>query len=347
MKIPFNKVYLTGHELDYIRECFEKGDIGGGGHFTKLVSELLEKRFSIKKVQMTTSGTHALEIATRLIGLKAGDEVIMPSFTFPSTANAVILAGGKPVFDEDMFILDIRQEDVYNEGHIKGAVNAPWGTAISDNLEKLPMDKTIMVYCYTGQTAGQAVATLNIAGFDAKSVNLGWNLGIAKVDGVDDVIETTANEFTDAKSTVDPTIKAAIEDYYKGLEALKGTTYANYKISEEDTKELVDSNDENTFILSIRSADDFAKEKIEGAINIPWGKGMEKEFGKLPKDKKIIVYCYTGQTAGQAVAGLRLLGFDAVSLNGGMGTPANAPSGWINKGFSSGPKVESDGQDNS
>ena len=248
---------------------------------------------------------------------------------------------------EDMFILDIRQEDVYNEGHIKGAINAPWGTAISDNLEKLPMDKTIMVYCYTGQTAGQAVATLNMAGFDAKSVNLGWNLGIAKVDGVDDVIETTANEFTDAKSTVDPTIKAAIEDYYKGLEALKGTTYANYKISEEDTKELVDSKDENTFILSIRSAEDFAKEKIEGAINIPWGKGMEKEFGKLPKDKKIIVYCYTGQTAGQAVAGLRLLGFDAVSLNGGMGTPANAPSGWINKGFSSGPKVESDGQDNS
>ena len=50
-------------------------------------------------------------------------------------------------------------------------------------------------------------------------------------------------------------------------------------------------------------------------------------------DKTIVVYCYTGQTAGQAVAGLRLMGFDAVSLNAGMGTTANAPAGWANKGF--------------
>lgn len=249
--------------------------------------------------------------------------------------------------DEDMFILDIRQPDVYGEGHIKGAVNAPWGTAISDNLEKLPKDKTIMVYCYTGQTAGQAVATLNVAGFDAKSVNLGWNLGISKVEGVDEVLETTVNEFADAKVEIDPEIKAAIEDYYEGLEALKGTTYANYKISEDDAKELLDSKDANTLFLSVRSAEDYAKGHIEGAINIPWGKGMQKDFSQLPKDKKIIVYCYTGQTAGQTVAGLRLLGYDAVSMNGGMGTAGNAPAGWANYGFPLDTKVESNQQDNS
>jgi rhodanese-related sulfurtransferase len=54
---------------------------------------------------------------------------------------------------------------------------------------------------------------------------------------------------------------------------------------------------------------------------------------ELPKDKKIVVYCYTGQTAGQATAALRMMGYDAVSLNGGMGTPANAPMGWANKGY--------------
>jgi rhodanese-related sulfurtransferase len=236
--------------------------------------------------------------------------------------------------NDDMFILDIRQADVYGEGHIKGAVNAPWGTAISDNLDKLPKDKTIMVYCYTGQTAGQTVALLNMAGFNAKSVNLGWNLGLSKVDGVKDVTETTVNDFAEVEALeINPEIKTAIEDYFKGLDAIKDTNFANYKISEENAKTLVDAKDDSIVVLSVRSAEDYAKGHIAGATNIGWGKGMQEKFNTLPKDKKIIVYCYTGQTAGQTVAGLKMLGYDAVSLNGGMGMEANAPSGWANKGF--------------
>ena len=93
------------------------------------------------------------------------------------------------------------------------------------------------------------------------------------------------------------------------------------------------SKDDSVVFLSIRKAEDFAKGHIEGAINIPWGKGMQEQFSTLPKDKKIIVYCYTGQTANQTVAGLKLLGYDVVSLKGGMGMPSNAPNGWANKGF--------------
>jgi rhodanese-related sulfurtransferase len=236
--------------------------------------------------------------------------------------------------DEDMFILDIRQPDVYAAGHIKGAVNAPWGTAISDNLDKLPKEKTIMVYCYSGQTAGQTVALLNMAGFNARSVNLGWDLGISKVDGVKDVTETTANDFAEVESIeIKAEIKTALEDYFKGLDTVKDTNFKNYKISEDNAKALVDAKDDSIAVLSVRSAEDFAKGHIEGATNIAWGKGMQENFSSLSKDKKIIVYCYTGQTAGQTVAGLKMLGYDAVSLNGGMGTDSNAPSGWANKGF--------------
>ncbi|WP_330389615.1 rhodanese-like domain-containing protein [Geosporobacter ferrireducens] len=235
---------------------------------------------------------------------------------------------------EDMFILDIRQADVYDKGHVKGAVNAPWGTAISDNLSKLPKDKTLMVYCYTGQTAGQAVALLNMAGFDAKSVNLGWDFGISKVEGIADVTETESNDFPQGTPADIPAdVKTAVEAYFKGLADVKGTTYANYKISEDDAKALLDAKDDSVIFLSIRSAEDYAKGHIESAMNIPFGKGMEQKFNTLPKDKKIIVYCYTGQTAGQTVAGLKMLGYDAVSLNGGMGMESNAPQGWINKGF--------------
>src|SRR6056297_3709622 len=98
---------------------------------------------------------------------------------------------------EDLFILNIRQPDVYNEGHVKGAINLPWGPdAIADNLDKLPGDKIIYVYCYTGQTANQTVGLLNFAGFETKSVRFGWNLGISRVEGYEDVVETSSNKLT-------------------------------------------------------------------------------------------------------------------------------------------------------
>lgn len=236
--------------------------------------------------------------------------------------------------NEDMFILDIRQPDVYEAGHIKGAVNMPWGAAIAENLSKLPNDKPIMVYCYTGQTAGQTVALLNVAGFDAKTVNLGWNLGISKVDGVADVTETQVNAIEGgASADVLPEIQAAIDEYFSKIGELQGTTYANYKVSEDDAKGLLDADDQSIVFLSIRKAEDFASGHIESSLNIPFGQGMEQSFDQLRKDKKLIVYCYTGQTAGQTVGILRLLGYDAVSLNAGMGMPVTGEAGWANKGF--------------
>lgn len=235
---------------------------------------------------------------------------------------------------EDVFVLDIRQPDVYNEGHIKGAVNLPWGSgAIADNLNKLPGDETIYVYCYTGQTANQINGLLNFAGFDAKSVRFGWNLGISQVNGYEDAVETAANELGGITDyTIDPEMKTAMEDYLYGLADVSDTMFKNYKISEDMLKMSIDS-ETDMMILSIRQRSDFANGHIPGAVNIPWGAGMNEYFGQLPEDKKIIVYCYTGQTAGQTVAGLRLLGYDAVSLNGGFGTPSNEPYGWSNKGY--------------
>jgi len=233
----------------------------------------------------------------------------------------------------DAFILDIRSAEDYGKGHVKGAVNAPWGPAIAENLKFIPADKTVYVYCYTGQTAGQAVNTLNVAGFDAKSVHLGWNMGISKVEGVADVTETTANAFPTVEAAIDPAVQAAMDAYYGGLAAVKETKYANYKVSEDELKKMVDAADESIYILDVRKAEDFAKGHIAGAENLPFGKGMEVGFAALPMDKTVVVYCYTGQTAGQAVAGMRLLGIDAVSLNGGAGMEANQPMGWVNKGY--------------
>lgn len=109
MQIPFNKPYMTGKEKEYIEDVLTRRKLSGDGYYTKKVTSLLEKRFSLDRLLMTTSCTHALEMAVDLIELKEGDEVIMPSFTFPSTANAVIRQGAKPVFAEikkDTFNID-------------------------------------------------------------------------------------------------------------------------------------------------------------------------------------------------------------------------------------------------
>ena len=98
MLIPFNKPFLTGHELDYIREAVALGKISGNGEFTLRCQEFFEQRYGFQKCLLTTSCTDALEMAAILLDIKAGDEVILPSFTFVSSANAFVLRGAKIVF---------------------------------------------------------------------------------------------------------------------------------------------------------------------------------------------------------------------------------------------------------
>ena len=96
--IPFNKPFIAGRELYYIAQAVAFGNIGGDGCFTQKCSTLLEERFGVRKALMTPSCTAALEMAAMLCDLQPGDEVIMPSFTFVSTANAVVRLGARPVF---------------------------------------------------------------------------------------------------------------------------------------------------------------------------------------------------------------------------------------------------------
>lgn len=96
--IGFNKPYLTGKENEYITQAVVSEKISGDGMFTKKCHELLERRYGFKKVLLTTSCTDALEMAAILSGIREGDEVIAPTYTFVSTANAFVLRGAKIVF---------------------------------------------------------------------------------------------------------------------------------------------------------------------------------------------------------------------------------------------------------
>jgi dTDP-4-amino-4,6-dideoxygalactose transaminase len=118
IEIPFNKPFLAGKEIDYIKETIKLGKISGNGHFTKKCHAFFEQKYKFNKVLLTTSCTHSLEMAAILLNLKAGDEVIIPSYTFVSTANAFIMHGAKVIFADSN-----EQNPNINEGLIEPLIN--------------------------------------------------------------------------------------------------------------------------------------------------------------------------------------------------------------------------------
>jgi len=129
--VPFNKPFLTGRELHYIAQAHVNSHLSGDGPFTKRCQAWLEQVTGCRKALLTHSGTGALEMAAILAGTGPGDEIIMPSFTFVSTANAFVLRGAVPVF------VDIRQDTLnIDERLVEGAIT--------------PRTKAICVVHYAG-----------------------------------------------------------------------------------------------------------------------------------------------------------------------------------------------------
>ncbi|MEK7833899.1 MAG: dTDP-4-amino-4,6-dideoxygalactose transaminase [Acidobacteriota bacterium] len=115
--IPFNRPSIVGKEMEYVSQAIANGHISGDGEFTKRCHRLLEETLGLKKALLTTSCTHALEMAALLMDIQPGDEVIVPSFTFVSTINAFVLRGARPV------LADIRPDTLnIDEDKLEGLI---------------------------------------------------------------------------------------------------------------------------------------------------------------------------------------------------------------------------------
>jgi dTDP-4-amino-4,6-dideoxygalactose transaminase len=131
LHIPFNRPFFSGREFEFIQQAIANSQISGDGIFTRKCHALLENALGVSKVLLTTSCTHALEMAALLLDIKPGDEVIIPSFTFVSAVNAFVLRGARPVF------VDIRPDTLNLD---------------ESQLERLitPRTKAIVVVHYAG-----------------------------------------------------------------------------------------------------------------------------------------------------------------------------------------------------
>ena len=233
----------------------------------------------------------------------------------------------------DPFIVSVRTPEDYAKGHIEGAINIPWRQiAKPESLAQLPTDKPIVVYCYTGHTGAVATTALNLMGYNATNLKfgmMGWSkdddvLGLTRFDPAtqpDFPVETTANQATETYAPPELTatgddaeiVREAVDAYLSSDKApvmAASDLYAN--LNDGDA-----SND--PFILSVRAPEAYFKGHIPGAIDIPWTELYKPEnLAKLPTDKPIAVYCYTGHTGGVSTTILNTLGYDATNVKFGM-----------------------------
>ncbi len=218
--------------------------------------------------------------------------------------------------EEDFLMIDIRSAADYATAHIKGAINAPFGTGVADIVEMLPTDQPVYVYCYSGQTAGQTIANLRMLGIQAFSIKSGFTYGGA----VDQTTyhETTVNTLTTSNASFDPFLLSYVKGYFNDI-----ATSGSHIISAANAKPQVDAG--TATVVDIRSAADYATSHVDNAVNVPFGAHMEESFSQLPAGQ-LYVACYSGQTAGQTIAILRALGYQADSIKFGMSATLD---GWF------------------
>jgi len=217
----------------------------------------------------------------------------------------------------DPFILSVRKSEHYELGHIAGSINIGLSDLFKEeNLAKLPTDKSkqIVVVCYTGHSASQATALLNLNGYNAIALKwgmCGWTNDEEVTVGKCFTKETAGNNYTYDTGAYDEETRMAIS----------GSIDPSVKLASDLYEELNDGDTtDDPFILSIRSTADYELGHIPWAVNYGGISALftRENLSKLPFDKEIIVVCYTGHTASQTTALLNLLGYDATALKYGM-----------------------------
>lgn len=180
-QIPFNRPFFSDSALKNIKHLIEnKGSLEGGGYFTKKCQALLEEKFNVSKVLLTNSCTVALEMAALLAGIEKGDEVVMPSYTFVSTANSVLMRGAVPVFvDININDLNIDCESIKNAitGKTKAIVPVHYAgnPCCMDEINNIAEENSLSVIedaaqCINSFYKGKALGTFG----DIGAVSFDW-----------------------------------------------------------------------------------------------------------------------------------------------------------------------------
>jgi len=249
---------------------------------------------------------------------------------FPKTAesnNIMSAEDLKAMLDDNpssVLVLDIRSAEDFEAGHIEGAVHSAWAK-VGEIMDRIPLNRPVVVTCYSGQTAGQTVGVLRMAGFDnvkslASGMTFGWGAEGAgyPTDGTGMVAAADLSSVTSPASEEEAILWEVAMDYFAAVAS------GNNIIPGPELHEALETNPNAFYVLDIRSKEDYDLGHIVGSVHSPWSE-VGNLFGDLPSTRPIVVACYSGQTAGQTVGVLRMLGYDARSLQFGI------REGWVKR----------------
>lgn len=197
-------------------------------------------------------------------------------------------------------VIDVREESEYASGHVPGAVNIPLRT-ITQNLDKIPADKPVIVYCASGHRAGTALTVLRTLGYEnVKSFPGGWKAW----SGANEETSTeAATAETVTPKEVNPEMVAAAEEF------LVNIPEGYYAVS--DVEKLKAAMDSGAVVIDVREENEYSEGHIAGAISIPM-RTLGQHLDMIPKDKPVIVYCASGHRAAISNASLHLMGYEGV-----------------------------------
>lgn len=293
-----------------------------------------------EETKTTTGATTAAQDNSKVISDRASQVLAVKPVTHTISSDELTTKLADPAEKAKLYLVDIRAKADYDKGHIEGATNIEFKNwADTENLNKLPKDKYIVVICYTGNTAAQTATGMRMLGYNADALKDGMN-GWAVTDNTQrsvselqntsyPVVTTPATPTAPEPARTDSLAPPSDADYKILADAAKNMMsemptsgdYASFTITAEqlNTKLGNAAEKDKLFLLEIRQTADFNKGHIDGAVNIPFTSILVPDNLKMiPRDKKVVVVCYTGNTAAISTTLLRMLGYDAVVLKYGM-----------------------------
>ena len=229
--------------------------------------------------------------------------------------------------EASFLILDLRAPDVYAQKHVQGAVNMSI-VALAENIANLPKDKTLLLYCYTGQSSALAMVPLKAYGYQAIFVNGGF----AQMEKAGFIMDNKPVPFVPAKN--EKTIDSRQTNILAGIQAnllaiARQHTVKTLVVVDRDVKELSTGSPEKYAFVDLRPATDFAKGHIKGAVSAPLAE-LRTRVTMLPKDKRLVLCCKCGQLAAMSTAPLTAEGFKIISLCAGLSEADKGPLPWEN-----------------
>jgi len=247
----------------------------------------------------TTTTTAAPETTTTTT-VAAFDVVAAADEYLSAIPEGFLAIGDIQVFKDgveasDALVIDVRETSEYAEGHIPGAVNIPIRT-VTQNLDKIPMDRQVYIYCKSGFRAATTLSALGLLGYDnVLSYKPGWN-GWTEA-GEEVSTEEVMAEVVGAPD-VAPEMLAAVDAYMSTIP--EGFNSAG------DAAKFLEAADAGAFVVDVRTADEYAAGHVEGATNVDI-RSLAKEIDMIPTDSNTLAYCGSGHRAAMSLPALNVL----------------------------------------